>query len=337
MRVSIIIDNYNYAGYVAQTIESALAQTHADIEVLVVDDGSRDDSLAVIARYADRVTVLAKPNGGQASAYNLGFAHSRGELVMFLDADDWLYPDAIAQAVAAWRPGVSKVQFRLDMVGPQGEPLGRQLPRHLHDGALARRLMREFGAYGSPPGSGNVYARRFLETVLPMDAPAWPVGADSILLLAPAGGEVVSLPEPQGAYRLHQPKSSDALIFNNYQSALGQMAGEYLRIQAGKRLVMAGLERRGMTHAQPLGLAPWEARTFVLCHRFGDPALRERLAADGVSRAGVLRSLWRWPTGGLRAKLLLTGWALAVLALPLPLAMRAGRLHRQSAGQPVAA
>lgn len=72
-RLSIVIDNYRYEQFVARTIESALAQTVADrVEVIVIDDGSPDDSMAVINRYADRVQVIAKPNGGQASAYNLG-------------------------------------------------------------------------------------------------------------------------------------------------------------------------------------------------------------------------------------------------------------------------
>ena len=111
MRVSIVIDNYNSEAFVAQAIESALAQTHADLEVLVVDDGSTDRSAEVIRRYRDRVRVVEKPNGGQGSAYNRGFADSSGELVIFLDGDDWLYPQA-AQAVAeAWWPGAFLLSF----------------------------------------------------------------------------------------------------------------------------------------------------------------------------------------------------------------------------------
>ena len=120
MRVSIVIDNYNYEAYVARAVDSALAQTHSDVEVVVVDDGSRDGSMGVIRGYADRVTVIDKPNGGQGSAYNAGYARTTGDMVVFLDADDWLYPQAAAEIAALWRPGVSKVQFRLDMVDKAG-------------------------------------------------------------------------------------------------------------------------------------------------------------------------------------------------------------------------
>ena len=121
MRVSVLIDNYNYEAYIGQCIESALNQTYADIEVIVIDDGSRDGSMNVVRRYADRlVTILEKPNGGQASAYNYSFERCTGDIVMWLDADDYLYPEAVDRIVRAWKPGVSKVQFRLDLVDAAG-------------------------------------------------------------------------------------------------------------------------------------------------------------------------------------------------------------------------
>src|SRR5262249_54098783 len=85
--VSIIINKFNYARYVPQSIESALSQTYPHVEVLVVDDVSTDDSRSVIARYAGRVApVLRDKNGGQGAAVNAGFHASRGDIVFFLDA-----------------------------------------------------------------------------------------------------------------------------------------------------------------------------------------------------------------------------------------------------------
>jgi hypothetical protein len=205
-RLSIVIDNYRYEQFVARTIESALEQTVAErVEVIVIDDGSPDNSMEVINRYADRVQVIAKPNGGQASAYNLGFQVARGELILFLDADDWLYPDAAAEILAAWVPGVSKLQFPLDLVDVAGDPLYRQVPRTLQDSEEAEQLMRDWGAYGSPPGSGNVYHRDYLRQVLPLDEATWTTAADSVpVLLAPAYGRVVSLRRALGVYRVHR-------------------------------------------------------------------------------------------------------------------------------------
>lgn len=340
MRVSIVIDNYNYEAYVGQAIESALNQSHPDVEVVVVDDGSRDGSAEVIERYAQRhagrVVVVRKPNGGQGSAYNIGFARSRGDVVIFLDADDWLYPEAAARIAAAWQPGVSKVQFRLDMVGPGGEPIGRQLPRQMHAGEDAERLVCEFGTYGSPPGSGNAFSAGFLRQVLPMDEPTWRIAADSVpILLAPAHGRVLSLDVALGAYRVHRPKDDGSLLFNNAPTGL---AAEYERIAAGKRMVIEGLQRVRSEHASPLAFAPWEVRTLALCLRFGGQALRERLrgAPDGRT-AFLLASIWRWPSLSLDRKVAMALWTLAVMWLPQPLALRLARWHRRAAGLPVPA
>src|SRR2546429_9532950 len=98
-RVSIIVNNYNYASFVGQAIDSALAQTYPNTEVVVVDDGSTDGSAKVIAGYGDRVIAVMKSNGGQGSAYSAGFERSSGDVVCFLDADDVLYPEAIASPV----------------------------------------------------------------------------------------------------------------------------------------------------------------------------------------------------------------------------------------------
>lgn len=336
MLVSIVIDNYNYGAYIAQAIESALAQTHAPLEVVVVDDGSTDDSLAVIRRYEGRVTVIAKPNGGQGSAYNAGFLRSRGEVVVFLDADDWLDPDAAAQIVAQMGPGVSKVQFPLRMVDRQGRPLGRQLPRDQHDGALAEALVAEFGTYGSPPGSGNAFSAAFLRQVLPMAEGPWRIGADSIpILLAPACGRVVSIGRAMGSYRLHRAASEDDLLYNNW---VNSMEREFQRIEVTKAMVVEGLARLGAPSRGELRLAPWEARFMALASRFGEPALRRRLAVHPWGRLGVQAgAVWRWPATSLARKLAMIGWLVAVHGLPDGLALRVGRLHRRAAGLPVAA
>jgi glycosyltransferase involved in cell wall biosynthesis len=98
---SILINNYNYGDYLGAAIESALGQTYTHTEVIVVDDGSTDHSAQVLAQYQHRVQVVQQPNGGQAAAFNRGFAASRGEIICFLDADDLFAPDKVEQVVAA--------------------------------------------------------------------------------------------------------------------------------------------------------------------------------------------------------------------------------------------
>jgi len=90
--VSVIIPTYNCAPYVAAAVESALSQTYRPIEVIVVDDGSTDDTTAVLRGYAGRIAALSRPNAGAAAARNAGVRHAKGEFLAFLDADDLWMP-----------------------------------------------------------------------------------------------------------------------------------------------------------------------------------------------------------------------------------------------------
>ena len=97
--VSIIINNYNYGQFLQEAIDSALNQTYLNTEVVVVDDGSTDNSQDMIKSYRDKIIPILKANGGQASAFNAGFAASRGDIICFLDSDDMFMPEKVAQIV----------------------------------------------------------------------------------------------------------------------------------------------------------------------------------------------------------------------------------------------
>ncbi|NJL43625.1 MAG: glycosyltransferase family 2 protein, partial [Pseudanabaena sp. SU_2_4] len=94
-----LINNHNYGRFVGEAIESALAQTHPNVEVIVIDDGSTDDSLSVIKSFGDRIRWETGPNRGGCAARNRGIELARGALVQFLDADDLLYPLKLARMV----------------------------------------------------------------------------------------------------------------------------------------------------------------------------------------------------------------------------------------------
>jgi len=95
--VSIIIPCFNAEEYVSSAIESALAQTYDNCEVIVVDDGSQDKSLDVIKRFEGRIKFRTGPNMGASSARNLGIKDAQGEWIQFLDADDRLLPDCVSR------------------------------------------------------------------------------------------------------------------------------------------------------------------------------------------------------------------------------------------------
>ena len=99
-RVSVVVPSYNAAAFVARAVDSVLAQTWRDRELMVVDDGSTDDTLAALARYGQALRVLPQANAGPAAARNHGLAHATGDYVAFLDADDWWEPAKLAAQVA---------------------------------------------------------------------------------------------------------------------------------------------------------------------------------------------------------------------------------------------
>lgn len=103
MQVSVILPTWNRAALLPETLDAVLAQTHAPLEVILVDDGSTDGTAEVVAaRYGDRVRVLRVPNGGDLLARNAGLAVARGEKVAFCDSDDLWRPDFLQAMAALW-------------------------------------------------------------------------------------------------------------------------------------------------------------------------------------------------------------------------------------------
>ena len=203
---SIIINNYNYGRFLREAIDSALRQSYSPVEVLVVDDGSTDNSREIIASYGQQVTPILKANGGQASAFNAGFAASRGEFVVFLDADDLLLPGALEKASALFaEPDVVKVHWPLRVVDEQGARTNQLKPSApLPEGDLRELVIRDGpSSSGSPPTSGNAWSRQFLHKVLPVPREYRLCADDYLFALAPAYGRVGRVPEPQGYYRIH--------------------------------------------------------------------------------------------------------------------------------------
>jgi glycosyltransferase involved in cell wall biosynthesis len=211
---SIVIDNYNYARFLGDAIDSALAQTYSKTEVIVVDDGSTDYSRSVIEHYGDRVIPVFKENGGQGSAFNAGFDASRGDVIVFLDSDDLLLPSALERAMPFFEdPGVVKVHWPLWLVDEGARHTGRMYPGpNLADGDL-RELVFNFGPTNhlSAPGCGNAWSRSLLERLFPIPEALYVNGCDTYLFeAAPFYGVLRTVPEPQTLYRQHQASDHTA-------------------------------------------------------------------------------------------------------------------------------
>jgi glycosyltransferase involved in cell wall biosynthesis len=131
-RVSVVIPTYNSDRYLATAIDSALGQTYRDHEIIVVDDGSTDQTSRILEAYGDRIRPLRQPNQGVAIARNSGIAAARGEFVAFLDADDVFLPDKLTAQVAVFDadPELGIVHSGWQRVNDQGTPLLTVEPWH---------------------------------------------------------------------------------------------------------------------------------------------------------------------------------------------------------------
>ena len=164
--IAAVISNYNYARFLPCALDSVLAQTSPFDEIIVVDDGSIDNSLEVLAQYDGRIKVISIANGGRLGAVRAPIITATSDYIYTLDADDFADPrlvGVVKLCLADKRP--VKVQFQLRGVGEEGELIGSAFPTFpvKYDRPEMLRDDESYGFYTSPPTSGNVFSREALE------------------------------------------------------------------------------------------------------------------------------------------------------------------------------
>ena len=199
--VSVVINNYNYARFLPETLTCALAQTYPHLEVVVVDDGSTDGSVEIIRAFAmrdARVRPVLKANGGQASAFNAGVAAARGDVLCFLDADD-LWDATKVERVVAAHAEHPFVQHNLEK---EGRPLFAVSPNRFD----AARLLKEYGyLYLFAPTSALSLTRALADRIFPIPEEGMRLCADLFVVFSAcylAG--VHTIRDPLGVYRIHE-------------------------------------------------------------------------------------------------------------------------------------
>lgn len=201
--VSVVICNYNYGRYLPQAIDSVLNQTYPNYELIVVDDGSVDNSRVVIEGYGTRLTPIFQKNSGQGPALGAGVEQAKGTYICFLDADDYYHPEKLAKVVAAFQEHPTWVQVAHGWISvdQDSQPTGRNLARRLSRGDV-RRLLLAWGRYSWGITSSLAYRRDALLWAFPL--PKRPRAADAYLTATvPFFGEVGSIDQPLMYYRIH--------------------------------------------------------------------------------------------------------------------------------------
>lgn len=321
--VAVVVNNHNYGRFLRAAIESALGQSYDRVEVVVVDDGSTDDSRSVIATFEGVVTAVLKPNGGQGSAFNAGLEHSSGDVVLFLDADDVLLPDTCARVAETFASNrlAARVQYRMEVIDEAGRRAGMLLPPEhvrLPSGDLRREMLAFPFDVPWMATSGNAFARTALERVSPVPEAEFRILADwYVVHLTSLLGPVVSLDEVGALRRVHSGNAHEA-------------GGSALDLAQLRRSIVAaaGARRHLLRLARELGLADDTTSIEAVCD-VSARLVSLRLAPDShplpgdrlpnLLATGIRTSLGRFDVSP-PLRLLFVAWLVAEAFSPRPLA-----------------
>lgn len=317
--VSVVIPNYNYGCFLAEAIDSALGLDWPAVDVVVVDDGSTDNSREVIARYGSRIHAIFQENAGQCAACNAGFLASHGGIVIFLDSDDVLEPCLIRELAAVWRANVSKVQVQMRVIDAKGRPTGALFPQYqrLPTPEEIRAWALGTANYPTPPGSGNAYSREFLKRIMPVQGRDR--ASDSYYIAAaPFLGDVLTVPKPLVRYRIHGRNDGAMLQLEiskfHIELERARQRTEYARSIAdsvGMSVHQCALYRSLATTALRVASLRLEPTAHPLP---SDTAIK--IISDAV-RAQWVQQGWTLPS-----RLVLLAWCLAVFVSPRPVSAR---------------
>jgi glycosyltransferase involved in cell wall biosynthesis len=142
-QVSVVIPTYNRRAFVTMAIDSVLAQSYQDREIIVVDDGSTDDTPAVLKAYGDRIRTIRQRNSGPGAARNAGIQAARGRWIAFLDSDDEWSPEKLARQMAdvTRQPGLCAHFTNVRFVLPDQDPVDLFKIRGFHPAGRAERVL----------------------------------------------------------------------------------------------------------------------------------------------------------------------------------------------------
>lgn len=203
--ITVLITTYNYGQFIEQAIDSILSQDFPrdQVQILVVDDGSTDDTPEYVKRYGSRIEYFFKPNGGQASALNFGIARARGEIIALLDADDFFLPGKLVRLMEAFQqdPSLAMVYHRLQEWHMETDDRGES--NFVPLSGDIRTVQDFFLRYIPTATSGISYRRTSLEPLLPIPESIRMLADGYLTILIPFLSPVRAIPEFLAVYRIH--------------------------------------------------------------------------------------------------------------------------------------
>jgi len=206
-KVSVLVTNYYMARFVVEAINSALSQSYGNLEIVICDDGSEDDSLARIeASFKNnaRIAYFTQPNAGQAGAMNAAFVRATGELIAFLDSDDVWLPDRLRRVVEQFTasPGLGILSHQLRAVDEKLRPLRFVAPDHFDEGWLGWNPLA-VAQLSKARTTGLTVHREVADRVFPLPIDSHGHGDGVMVRRAAVLARVGALHEIHALYRQH--------------------------------------------------------------------------------------------------------------------------------------
>jgi len=220
--VSVIIDTYNYGMFIDDAIQSVLNQTFSkrDMEIIVIDDGSIDDTFEKVKKYRERIKYIYKKNGGQASAFNIGFENTKGKYIFLLDSDDYFLPTKVAKVVEEfernkevfliYHPFIIKDELR-------GITYNQKL--HLINGEIFKDIKKAL-LYPWQGTSGIIIKRETLKHIYPIPNKIKLIADAYLTGVIPFHYSIHAIPQYLSVYRIHKNNlySFKQLQYNKIQN-----------------------------------------------------------------------------------------------------------------------
>ena len=197
--VSIVIPAYNHAAYLDQAVQSILKQDYSNVELIVIDDGSTDNTLEVLSKYEGLFYWESQQNMGQANTLNKGWRMSKGAILSYLSADDILLPDAVSTSVNYFlnNPDAVLTYCDFNLIGPDSSIIRRvRKPEFDYREMLAKMTC--------PPGPGTFFRRAAFESAGPWDSSIKQMIDYEYWLRLGLQGRFLRIPEVLAGYRVHE-------------------------------------------------------------------------------------------------------------------------------------